>query len=72
MLLPISSTIFTAVGDILIGVSILRVHLALSRERSVDELVIDEVKDEKLLVILGIVFICLGLFLDILFIYLYL
>lgn len=72
MLLPISSAILTALGDILIGIAVLRVHTTLSKERKIDDLVVEEVKDERLIVILGIMSISAGLLLDVVFIYYYL
>ncbi|MFC1722315.1 hypothetical protein ACFL0C_01560 [Patescibacteria group bacterium] len=57
--------ILTAVGDILIGISVLQVHSALSKEKMVDEEVMREVREEKHYVFAGIVLILVGFILNV-------
>ncbi len=65
MVLPVTSVILTAVGDVLIGLAVLRVHMVLSHEKVVDKEVIEQMHTEKVLVILGIIFIFIGLVMNI-------
>ena len=67
MIINLISIILTAIGDILIGLSVLQVHTKLSKERRVDRKVIEEIKDEKQFVITGVIFIALGLILKIIY-----
>ena len=57
----------TAVGDIMIGIAVLRVHIALSKERRVDDAVIQEVKEEQRLIFVAIMLILCGLILNIIY-----
>lgn len=61
MILP---AILTAVGDILIGLAVFKVHEKLSEERKIDKEVLKEMRSEKKFVITGIAFIILGLVID--------
>ena len=63
--LGVFGLILTAIGDILIGISVLQVHSALSKEKKIDEEVIDEVRTEKHFVFVGIVMIVVGFILNI-------
>ncbi len=67
MILAIISIIMTAVGDIMIGIAVLRVHIALSKERRVDDAVIQEVKEEQRLIFVAIMLILCGLILNIIY-----
>lgn len=60
---------FTALGDILIGVSVIRVHSKLSKEKRIDKEVVDEVKEEKWYVFFGILFIIIGFVFNLLYHY---
>ena len=48
------------IGKILIGVSVLFVHNRVSIEKKIDKYVLKEMKREKLIAILGIIFISIG------------
>ena len=67
MILAVVSIIMTAVGDIMIGIAVLRVHIVLSKEGRVDEEVIQEVRDEQRLIFVAIILILLGLLLNIVY-----
>ena len=64
-MLEVISAVLTASGDILIGISILKVHEKFSKERRVDDEVIEEIKDEHTYVYSGILLIFAGLLMQI-------
>jgi len=66
-ILLISPAVLTAVGDILIGLAIFKVHEKLEKEKKVDKEVIREMHHEKKYVIIGVVLILFGLALDSIF-----
>lgn len=63
-LLLIAPAILTAIGDILIGLAVYKVHEKLQEERRIDMEVVREVNHEKRLVIVGVTLILFGLVLD--------
>ena len=64
MTLKLLADFFTLAGDLLIAISIFKVHSKLSEEKSVDQKVIYEVRLEKKLVIIGSIFLFLGFILE--------
>ena len=70
--MPISviASVLTAIGEIMIGISVLKVHEKLSKEKRVDEEVVEEVRDEHKFVFAGIAFIAAGLLTEIVYTFL--
>ncbi len=60
MVIPIIGLSLTAIGDILIGFSILSVHSTVTKEGKIDKSVIRKMRFERILVISGIILIILG------------
>jgi hypothetical protein len=52
-------------GTLLIGLSVLRVHTHLSKEKKIDQHIINDIKKEKKLTIIGLILIALGFILEI-------
>ncbi|MBI4036344.1 hypothetical protein HY386_00500 [Candidatus Daviesbacteria bacterium] len=52
--------ILTTIGELLIGISVLRVHIRIKKERKIDKPVLSEIKHEVWLVLIGIIFIVAG------------
>ena len=67
MLIKILPSLLSAIGEILIGYSLLMVHAKMSKEKKIDELVVNEMKEEKLYVIIGIILIASGFLLNLIF-----
>lgn len=55
----------STLGDIIIGVSVLRVHLKVRREKKIDDLVRREISQERYLIALGIMLVIIGFILEI-------
>lgn len=58
---------FNVLGEILIGLTVLRVHWRFRKEHRVDEKVFQEMKREQVLGIIGIIFIVIGYLLQLFF-----
>ncbi len=59
------SIIFEYTATVFIGLSVLRVHMHLGREKKIDKAVIQDIKSERVHTILGLVMITLGFILKI-------
>ena len=66
LLLLIGMTLGT-LGKVLLGVAVIRVHSRLSKEHSVDDAVVQEIKKERQLSIWAVVMMLLGYVLEIVF-----
>lgn len=64
MTLPAFGFILTTLGELLIGYSILKVHLGVRRERKIDKSVVSEISNEIWLTLLGMILIIIGFFLQ--------
>lgn len=54
------SLVLEFIGTMIIGLTILRVHLRLSYEHKIDKFVIEDIKKEKTITIIGLILITLG------------
>lgn len=52
-------------GKVLLGITVIRVHGRIIREHHIDEIVLKEMRSEKLLAIAAIMLIVIGYFLEI-------
>ena len=64
VLLNILPELIRIIGDILIVISIYKVHSKLSEEKSIDQIVIYEVHHEKKLILFGVLLLLIGFLLD--------
>lgn len=55
---------FGVIGKILLGVTVIMVHSKITREKRIDGLVLMEMKREKTIAIIGIVFMIVGYLLE--------
>lgn len=58
---------FGFLGKLLLGIAVLRVHLAVLRERGVDGVVFRAIRNEEVLSIIAILLVIIGYFLEIYF-----
>lgn len=55
------------IGKILLGITVIRVHSKIVQEHRVDGAVFKEIRKEKILAILGIIFMVIGYVLEMMF-----
>ena len=57
-----------ALGTIFIAYTALQVHIKMRKEHRIDKPVIDEIKHEEVVAVIGIAFVAIGYFLQIFFV----
>ncbi len=58
---------FGVIGKVLLGVTVIKVHAKIVTEHKIDGIVLSEIRFEKYLAILGIIFMVIGYLLEVRF-----
>jgi uncharacterized membrane protein YidH (DUF202 family) len=63
--MPIIGSTLTLIGDVLIGIAVLRVHTKLTKEHKIDKKIFKQIHQEKIITYIGIFLLILGYILNI-------